>query len=232
MPYYTNSSHLPVSYTEDLFSALDIQDELQTFYTSGTVFHAYIGEKMPDWQSAAALVRKIAENYKLPYYTISPTYSVCADHGYIAGEHFSCPTCGRDAEVYSRITGYYRPVQNWNAGKTQEYKDRTEYDLENSKLTHEGPLKPVTSEAEAKSDGGGDEAKNKPLLFTTSTCPNCRIAISMLDKKNFDYEVVDAGENAELAKTYGIRLAPTLIVGSGEDLEKIVGAGAIKQYVS
>lgn len=232
VPYYTNSSHLPVSYTEDLFSALDIQDELQTLYTSGTVFHAYIGEKMPDWQSAAALVRKIAENYKLPYYTISPTYSVCADHGYIAGEHFSCPTCGRDAEVYSRITGYYRPVQNWNAGKTQEYKDRTEYDLENSKLTHEGPLKPVTSEAEAKSDGGGDEAKNKPLLFTTSTCPNCRIAISMLDKKNFDYEVVDAGENAELAKTYGIRLAPTLIVGSGEDLEKIVGAGAIKQYVS
>ena len=112
-PYYTNSSHLPVNFTEDIFAALDIQDELQTLYTSGTVFHAFLGEKLPDWKAAAALVRTIAENYKLPYYTLSPTYSVCRDHGYIAGEHFTCPTCGKPAEVYSRITGYYRPVQNW-----------------------------------------------------------------------------------------------------------------------
>ena len=118
-PYYTNSSHLPVGYTEDIFSALDIQDELQTLYTSGTVFHAFLGEKLPDWKAAANLVRKIAENYELPYYTLSPTYSVCKDHGYISGEQFTCPICGNKTEVYSRITGYYRPVQNWNDGKTR-----------------------------------------------------------------------------------------------------------------
>ena len=106
-PYYTNSSHLPVGYTEDIFSALDVQDELQTLYTSGTVFHAFLGEKLPSWQAAAALVRKIAENYKLPYYTLSPTYSVCADHGYLSGEQHTCPICGKPAEVYSRICLFY-----------------------------------------------------------------------------------------------------------------------------
>ena len=126
-PYYTNSSHLPVGYTEDVFAALDVQDKLQTLYTSGTVFHTFLGEKLPDWRAAAALVRKIAENYELPYYTLSPTYSVCADHGYLAGEQFTCPICGRKTEVYSRITGYYRPVQNWNDGKSQEYQDRKTY---------------------------------------------------------------------------------------------------------
>ena len=117
-PYYTNSSHLPVGYTDDIFSALDVQDELQTLYTSGTVFHAFLGEKLPDWQSTATLVRKIAENYKLPYYTMSPTYSVCKNHGYIAGEVYECPCCHEETEVYSRITGYYRPVKNWNDGKS------------------------------------------------------------------------------------------------------------------
>ncbi|MBR2974040.1 MAG: ribonucleoside triphosphate reductase, partial [Clostridia bacterium] len=136
-PYYTNSSHLPVGYTEDIFTALDIQDELQTLYTSGTVFHAFLGEKLPDWKAAANLVKKIAENYSLPYYTLSPTYSVCKTHGYLQGEAFKCPECGADTEVYSRITGYYRPVQNWNDGKSQEYKERKVYDIENSKLTHE-----------------------------------------------------------------------------------------------
>lgn len=131
-PYYTNSSHLPVDYTADIFDALDIQDELQTLYTSGTVFHAFLGEKLPDWKAAAALVRKIAQNYRLPYYTLSPTYSVCKDHGYLSGEHFVCPKCGKKAEVYSRITGYYRPVQNWNDGKSQEYKNRTVYDIAHS----------------------------------------------------------------------------------------------------
>ncbi|WP_243155408.1 ribonucleoside triphosphate reductase [Pseudoflavonifractor sp. SW1122] len=128
-PYYTNSSHLPVGCTDDLFAALDVQDQLQVLYTSGTVFHAFLGEKLPSWQSAAALVRKIAEHYKLPYYTISPTYSVCADHGYLPGEQFTCPHCGKPAEVYSRITGYYRPVQNWNDGKTQEFHDRQVYQV-------------------------------------------------------------------------------------------------------
>jgi len=138
-PYYTNSSHLPVGFTEDVFSALDIQDDLQTLYTSGTVFHAFLGEKLPDWRAAANLVRKIAENYKLPYYTMSPTYSVCADHGYITGEQYTCPICGKKTEVYSRITGYYRPVQNWNDGKVQEFKDRKVYDIGHSSLTHTGP---------------------------------------------------------------------------------------------
>lgn len=138
-PYYTNSSHLPVDYTADIFDALDIQDDLQTLYTSGTVFHAFLGEKLPDWKAAASLVRKIAENYRLPYYTISPTYSVCQEHGYISGEHFTCPKCGKKAEVYSRITGYYRPVQNWNDGKTQEYKNRTLYDITHSQLKRYTP---------------------------------------------------------------------------------------------
>ena len=138
-PYYTNSSHLPVGYTEDIFSALDIQDDLQTLYTSGTVFHAFLGEKLPDWKAAATLVRKIAENYKLPYYTMSPTYSVCRDHGYVSGEAFTCPICGKKTEVYSRITGYYRPVQNWNDGKAQEYKDRRLYNIGHSVLRHQGP---------------------------------------------------------------------------------------------
>ena len=126
-PYYTNSSHLPVGFTEDIFEALDIQDELQTLYTSGTVFHAFLGERLTDWESAAKLVRVIAENYKLPYYTLSPTYSICREHGYINGEQAVCPICGQKTEIYSRITGYYRPVQNWNEGKTQEYKHRVTY---------------------------------------------------------------------------------------------------------
>ncbi|MEG2116942.1 MAG: ribonucleoside triphosphate reductase, partial [Clostridia bacterium] len=133
-PYYTNSSNLPVGYTSDIFDALAIQDSLQTLYTSGTVFHAFLGEKLPDWKSTAKLVKTIAENFKLPYYTISPTYSICSEHGYITGEHFTCPECGKNTEVYSRITGYYRPVQNWNVGKTQEFKERKLYDVAHSKL--------------------------------------------------------------------------------------------------
>ena len=144
-PYYTNSSHLPVGYTEDVFSALDIQDDLQTLYTSGTVFHAFLGEKLPDWKAAANLVRKIAENYKLPYYTMSPTYSVCKDHGYLTGEQYTCPHCGQKTEVYSRITGYYRPVQNWNDGKAQEFKDRKVYDIGRSHLSHNGPVTTITN---------------------------------------------------------------------------------------
>ena len=133
-PYYTNSSHLPVGFTSDIFEALDIQDELQTLYTSGTVFHAFLGERLDGWKSAANLVRKIAENYKLPYYTLSPTYSVCKNHGYITGEVYKCPKCGCDTEVYSRITGYYRPVRNWNDGKSKEFSMRKVYDLNCSHL--------------------------------------------------------------------------------------------------
>lgn len=196
-PYYTNSSHLPVSFSEDIFEALDIQDDLQTRYTSGTVFHAFLGEKLPDWTSTASLVRKIAENYKLPYYTISPTYSVCKDHGYIAGEHFTCPECGGQTEVYSRITGYYRPVQNWNDGKAQEFKDRTVYNLGASHLKNE---RTVSHTVEDGKHEDAPKASNgaKVMLFTTKTCPNCKIAYTLLDKANIGYEKIDAEAQEDL----------------------------------
>ena len=204
-PYYTNSSHLPVGYTEDIFSALDIQDELQTLYTSGTVFHAFLGEKLPDWKAAANLVRKIAENYKLPYYTMSPTYSVCADHGYLTGEQHVCPICGKEAEVYSRITGYYRPVKNWNDGKTQEFKDRKVYDINHSHLRRAGRAgSQVTVDSTPAQKADSDEL----LLFTTRTCPNCRQAISLLDKAGISYRKVVAEESPDLTTRYGVRQAP------------------------
>ncbi|MBO5300196.1 MAG: ribonucleoside triphosphate reductase, partial [Clostridia bacterium] len=218
-PYYTNSSHLPVSYTDDIFEALDIQDELQTLYTSGTVFHAFLGEKLPDWKAAAALVRKIAENYKLPYYTLSPTYSVCKNHGYIAGETYTCPHCGEKTEVYSRITGYYRPVQAWNDGKTQEFAERKTYNIATSRLKSEGRMPRVVT------------SDKKYYLFTTKTCPNCKMAKTFLDGAGINYEVIDAEENIELVKKYGIRQAPTLVVAEGDTAETYVNASNIKKFV-
>jgi len=228
-PYYTNSSHLPVGYTDDIFTALDIQDELQTLYTSGTVFHAFLGEKLPDWKSAAKLVKKIAENYKLPYYTLSPTYSVCKNHGYLAGEIYNCPECGAKTEVYSRITGYYRPVQNWNDGKSQEYKDRTVYNIETSKLTHKGPVvKEAIETCECKSEG----AKDGVMLFTTATCPNCKIACALLDKAGVAYEKLLAPEVPELATSFGVKQAPTLVVVKNGEAEKFAGVSEIKKYLN
>ena len=224
-PYYTNSSHLPVDYTSDIFDALDIQDELQTLYTSGTVFHAFLGEKLPSWKSAASLVRKIAENYKLPYYTISPTYSVCREHGYISGEHFTCPVCGKKAEVYSRITGYYRPVQNWNDGKAQEYRNRKLYDVENSSLK-----KVHTSVVTmTKEDVTIQPMETHKYLFTTSTCPNCRMAKKMLEGE--ELEIIDAEQNPEMVRKFGIMQAPTLVVMDGNDVKKYVNASNIQRYV-
>lgn len=225
-PYYTNSSHLPVGYTSDIFDALDIQDELQTLYTSGTVFHAFLGEKLPDWKAAATLVRKIAENYSLPYYTLSPTYSVCKEHGYLAGEHFTCPICGKKSEVYSRITGYYRPVQNWNDGKTEEYKNRKLYDVNHSCMK-----KVKTSLVTVRKE----DVEIKPVesvkyLFTTKTCPNCKIAKEIL--RGEDYQIIDAEENQELVKKYGIMQAPTLVVTDGKKAKKYVNASNIKKYVT
>lgn len=225
-PYYTNSSHLPVEFTADIFEALDIQDELQALYTSGTVFHAFLGEKLPDWKAAASLVRKIAENYKLPYYTLSPTYSVCKNHGYIAGEHFECPECGETAEVYSRITGYYRPVQNWNDGKTQEYKNRKLYEVDNSCLKKVHSSIVTISKDEVKVEPHNETVK---YLFTTKTCPNCKIAKEML--KSESYQLVDAEEHQELAEKFGIMQAPTLVVLEGSHTEKYVNASNIKKYV-
>ena len=222
-PYYTNSSHLPVGYTEDIFSALDVQDELQTLYTSGTVFHAFLGEKLPDWKAAAELVRKIAENYKLPYYTMSPTYSVCADHGYLSGEQHTCPICGKPAEVYSRITGYYRPVQNWNDGKTQEFKDRKVYDLTASHLRKAGR---AGSQVTFSQEGAPQASGGESLLFTTRTCPNCRQAEALLQKAGVPYQKVVAEESPDLTTRYGVRQAPTLVVQG----ESITGLGPIKRF--
>ena len=226
-PYYTNSSHLPVGYTEDIFTALDVQDELQTLYTSGTVFHAFLGEKLPDWKAAANLVRKIAENYRLPYYTMSPTYSVCKNHGYIAGEEYTCPDCGERTEVYSRITGYYRPVQNWNDGKSQEFKDRKVYDIENSKLTHNG----------VKEDCACEESEDAILadgnyLFTTATCPNCKIAVALLDKAGVIFNKLLANENVEAVNALGIKQAPTLVVVENGNATKYTGVSDIKKYLN
>ena len=230
-PYYTNSSHLPVGYTEDIFDALDIQDELQTRYTSGTVFHAFLGEKLPDWKAAASLVRTIAQNYKLPYYTLSPTYSICKSHGYLAGEHFTCPICKQKAEVYSRITGYYRPVQNWNEGKLQEYKDRVTYDIGRSVLKKEPVSMRPVERVEAESQNESREGlKKKPqlYLFTTRTCPNCRTAKEFL--KGVDYQIIDAEEHPELAEKFGIMQAPTLVLVRDGMVQKFANASNIRRF--
>ena len=226
-PYYTNSSHLPVAFTDDIFAALDIQDELQTLYTSGTVFHAFLGEKLPDWKAAANLIRKIAENYKLPYYTLSPTYSVCKSHGYIAGEQYTCPHCGEKTEVYSRITGYYRPVQNWNDGKSQEYKHRKVY--EPAKFGKELVSK-KNAPATVSAVDVATPAEEEVLLFATATCPNCKMAEKFLEKAGIAYEKVYADENADLVAKYDIHQAPTLIVNAGGQTEKIVNLSNIKAF--
>lgn len=223
-PYYTNSSHLPVGYTEDIFKALDIQDELQTLYTSGTVFHSFLGQRVSDWKACANLVRKIAENYRLPYYTISPTYSVCAKDGYISGEQPLCPHCGAKTEVYSRITGYYRPVQNWNDGKVEEYKHRKTYDVEHSVLTKK-------NECDCQcQDNQSACATGKIMLFGTKTCPNCKMAKMMLDNAHIEYEYVDAEDNKDMTLSYGVKSAPTLVVMSGDNVTKIENASNIKKF--
>ena len=243
-PYYTNSTHLPVGYSEDIFSALDIQDELQTLYTSGTVFHGFLGEKLPSWKSAMELVRKIAENYRLPYYTLSPTYSVCMDHGYLTGEQDTCPYCGKPTEVYSRITGYYRAVQNWNDGKAQEFKDRKTYDIGNSHITHKGPLNSLPSDVkktpEHTCDENGchidfskanDNAKapetNGLRLVTTKTCPKCKLIKEFLNENNIPFENIFAEDNVDFVQGLGITEAPTLILPDGT---LITGIGHIRAH--
>lgn len=237
-PYYTNSSHLPVEYTADIFDALDIQDDLQTLYTSGTVFHAFLGEKLPDWQAAAKLVRTVAENYKLPYYTLSPTYSICKDHGYLSGEHFVCPVCGQKAEVYSRITGYYRPVQNWNEGKLQEYKNRTTYEIaygsvKNGRKKTEKEVeiaagKIAAAVSEQLTEKRISDERAVTYLFTTKTCPNCKVAKEFL--KGMDYEVIDAEENPELSNQFGIMQAPTLVLVKDGEIKKFVNPSNIRRF--
>ena len=219
--YYTNSTNLPVGTTDDVFEALDVQDRFQPLYTSGTVFHTFLGEKLPNWNSAAKLVRTICSTYKLPYVSISPTYSICPDHGYIAGEHFDCPVCGKETEVYSRITGYYRPVKNWNAGKQQEFKDRKEY----SRGKAASRTEPSYDEASCIRECGTKEAVSPraiplkpPVLVTTKTCPKCQVICKKMDSIGFEYRVVVQGDRDadSLIKEFDIKTAPTLIV-EGED---------------
>ena len=201
VPYYTNSSHLPVNFTEDIFTALDIQDEFQPLYTSGTVFHAFLGQKLSDWKTAANLIKKIAENYKLPYYTLSPTYSICREHGYLDGEQSKCPICGNPTEIYSRITGYYRPIKNWNDGKQAEYAERKTYVVKDS----------------------------TNILFTTETCPMCKLVKRELGKyPTIDFKIVIGDNNPDLVKKYNIKKAPTLVLKTGEKLQ---GRSEIKKYL-
>ena len=225
-PYYTNSSHLPVGYTEDIFKALDVQDELQTLYTSGTVFHAFLGQKLENWQVTMNLVRKIAENYKLPYYTISPTYSVCTTHGYITGEQHTCPECGKPTEVYSRITGYYRPVANWNDGKSQEFKERKEYDLSKSTLVTKGK-----KDKKEECCCCNEHKTEMPMLFTTKTCPNCKMAKMLLEKAGIEVQILDASENKELAKEMGVMKAPTMFVTKDGKQLKLDNVSDIKKFI-
>ena len=237
-PYYTNSSHLPVGYTDDIFEALDIQDDLQVLYTSGTVFHAFLGERLPNWQAAAKLVRTIAENYKLPYYTLSPTYSICKDHGYINGEVTVCPICGKPTEVWSRITGYYRPVSNWNAGKSQEWKQRVTYDM--GDVVHGGrDFSKKNSRSIEDNERKVKETKSKELksneikryLFTTKTCPNCKLVKKMLNENNIDYEIVDAQVDNQMVDQFAVLHAPTLIVCDVQTSEKYDSLPKIKEYI-
>ena len=214
-PYYTNSSHLPVEFTKDIFEALDIQENLQKKYTGGTVFHTFLGERLEDWRTAKALVKKIAYNYQIPYYTLSPTYSICKEHGYILGEVYHCPMCNAETEVYSRITGYYRPLHGWNDGKAEEFKERNEYEF---------TLRAQNSVSSQESDSG------KVILFTTPTCPNCPEAKRVLE--GFEgLEVVNAQENMGLAEKFGIRSVPTVVKLSGNDRDIYTGLSQIREFV-
>ena len=228
-PFYTNSSHLPVGYTDDIFDALDIEDRFQTLYTSGTVFHAFLGQRLPDWESCMKLVRKIAENYKLPYYTISPTYSVCEDHGYLSGEQWKCPICGKEAEVYSRITGYYRPVKNWNAGKTQEFKQRKTYEISESQQPHHHDEVCCCAASKEEKSGG---PVSTLMLFTSPSCPNCKMAKMMLDKAGIAYECGDAATHLELTQSFGIKQAPTLVAPGTDGFTIYENASNIKGFIN
>ena len=236
--YYTNSSQLPVGYTDDIFDALDLQDNLQTKYTSGTVFHAFLGERLPNWQAAANLVRKIAENYALPYYTLSPTYSICAEHGYLPGEQYKCPFCGKETEVYSRITGYYRPLKNWNDGKVQEFKNRLEYDQHKAGVPEAGaaPCEAMCETCQIEPPADNSEqvpesvAAEMPILVATETCPNCRMAARFLDEAGIAFTKVYASQRLDLIETYGIRTAPTLLVPDHGQMKAIINASNIRAY--
>ncbi len=231
IPYYTNSSHLPVGFTEDVFKALDIQDRFQTLYTSGTVFHTFLGEKLPDYKAASNLVAKIAKNYKLPYYTISPTYSICEDHGYLTGEVYKCPMCGKKTEVWSRITGYYRPISNWNDGKVQEFKDRKEYRPTDSEVLRADELESDSLNNVVEIDAIKEDiskTSDVPTIYVQDYCPRCRGAIQRLRLKGVDFNVVNCMENKEEAARLNLQETPTIIDTNGK---RYVGLNAANEYL-
>ena len=226
-PYYTNSSHLPVGFSDDVFEALDIQDELQTLYTSGTVFHTFLGEKLPDWKAAASLVRSIAQNYRLPYYTISPTYSICKTHGYLSGEQYQCPICKEKTEVWSRITGYYRPVQNWNEGKAQEFKDRTEY--KSSNQTFDESCHQLNASKTIQTLEKNKKAE-RLLKFLRQPAKFLTMIQAVITLCGFLISAFTADLLA-LWIEYGILQAPTLLILNGEQKSMYCGLEKIIKYI-
>jgi ribonucleoside-triphosphate reductase len=161
-PFYTNSTHLPVNFTDDLFEALEMQDDLQCCYNGGTVMHAFLGEAIDDPRAVRALVRSITNNFRLPYFTLTPTFSICQDHGYISGELPACPSCQAETEVYSRVVGYLRPVRRWNDGKQQEFAQRRAYKLSNNSL-HQAALDLTAAGLDPISDDEVAGSRTQPL---------------------------------------------------------------------
>ena len=204
-PYYTNSTQLPVGYTDDIFEALDLQDELQTKYTGGTVFHGFIGETIDDPETCKSLVRKIATNYQLPYFSITPTFSVCEEHGRMSGEHFTCPKCQKDCEVYSRIVGYYRPISNWNKGKKSEYKERTEFTLD-------------------KVSGPEKEDPISFTMFYSPKCGKCPPLKEYLQASNLHgvFTNVVTDEGLKEAEKLSVQSLPTVVLFKGGEILKCV----------
>lgn len=234
-PYYTNSTHLPVGATDDVFAALDLEDDMQCKYTSGTVFHCFLGEKMPNWKSAMQLVRTVAENYRLPYFTLSPVYSTCDSHGYLEGEQKTCPFCNRPTEVYSRITGYYRTVSNWNNGKASEFRERKSYDIRSSFWKHEKEIdmNPDTTAAE---DQTADESTSPDAiwyLFKTHTCPQCKMLEDMgvLDPYPVEKIFAEDPENKSLVEQLGIKSAPTLAIIENGTVTSYTGVSNIIAFI-
>jgi ribonucleoside-triphosphate reductase (formate) len=266
-PFYTNSCHLPVGYTDDIFEALTIQDDLQTRFTGGTVFHTFLGEKLEDWTAASELVKKVANGFRLPYFTLSPTYSICPKCGYIQGEVYNCTDCNTETEVYSRITGYYRPVQHWNDGKAQEFKERKVYDVHNGECKSSKGKNRVAAKTEEVCEatvasqvsndasfeqglfGAATECstvseesvvkagfntpvssvKEKVMLFTTKSCPNCPKAKDELEGLD-NIEFIDAEENMDISREYGIRSVPTLVVKGEDGTENFIGISDIQKF--
>ncbi len=226
-PYYTNSSHLPVGFTQDIFEALDIQDELQTLYTSGTVFHTFLGEKLPDWKAAANLVKKISDNYRLPYYTLSPTYSICPEHGYIVGEQYTCPKCGKKTEVWSRITGYYRPIQNWNDGKAKEFKDRKEYAVESSYLKAKDIAAAVMAQKE-ETEKVILTGESVPTIYVQDHCPKCKGAEQRLQVSGVEFKTVNCSTDKDVIEAMDLTETPTIIDPDGT---RYVGANAAIDWI-